>query len=76
MIFLNRLLSLRQDIYWRRTLASALELSTGDRVLDAACGTADVGLEIIRRFGRGVRVTGIDFAPQMLRLAKSQKIQN
>jgi demethylmenaquinone methyltransferase/2-methoxy-6-polyprenyl-1,4-benzoquinol methylase len=67
--FLNRLLSLRQDVYWRRTLVSALHLGPGDRVLDAACGTADVGLEMIRQYGHAVRVTGIDFAPRMLRLA-------
>jgi demethylmenaquinone methyltransferase/2-methoxy-6-polyprenyl-1,4-benzoquinol methylase len=67
--FLNRLLSFRQDVYWRRTLVSALHLDPGARVLDAACGTADVGLEIIRQCGHAVRVTGIDFAPRMLRLA-------
>lgn len=70
--FLNRLLSMRQDIYWRRTLAASLQLNPGDRVLDAACGTADVGLEIQRQFGQEVNVVGIDFAPEMLRLAKSK----
>lgn len=72
--FLNRMLSLRQDIYWRRTLVSALELNPGDRVLDAACGTADVGLEIHRQTRGSVHVAGIDFAPRMLRLARP-KIQ-
>jgi len=68
--FLNRLLSLRQDVYWRKTLVASLELAPGTRVLDTACGTADVGIEIKRRYGGRVSVTGIDFAPQMLRLAK------
>ena len=67
--FLNRLLILRQDIYWRRTLVSALGLVSGARVLDAACGTADVGLEILRRFKGDVRVIGVDFAPRMLHRA-------
>jgi demethylmenaquinone methyltransferase/2-methoxy-6-polyprenyl-1,4-benzoquinol methylase len=67
---LNRMLSLRRDIFWRKTLVSGLELSPGARVLDAACGTADVGIEIKRQFERCEAVIGIDFAPQMLRLAK------
>jgi demethylmenaquinone methyltransferase/2-methoxy-6-polyprenyl-1,4-benzoquinol methylase len=67
--FLNRLLSLRQDVYWRRTLVAALELAPGARVLDAACGTADVGLEVSRQTQGAVTVVGIDFAPEMLRLA-------
>ena len=68
--FLNRLLSLRRDVYWRKTLVSSLDLVHGARVLDTACGTADVGIEISRQFGARVRVVGIDFAPKMLRLAK------
>lgn len=68
--FLNRLLSLRQDVYWRRTLVAELDLVPGGRVLDAACGTADVGIEIRRQYGDGVDVVGIDFAPEMLRLAR------
>jgi demethylmenaquinone methyltransferase / 2-methoxy-6-polyprenyl-1,4-benzoquinol methylase len=70
--FLNRLLSLGQDITWRRLLVSALKLRPGARVLDAACGTADVALEIVRQRGRHVRVTGIDFSPRMLRLAAAK----
>jgi demethylmenaquinone methyltransferase / 2-methoxy-6-polyprenyl-1,4-benzoquinol methylase len=73
--FLNRFLSLRQDVYWRRTLVAALALGPGARVLDAACGTADVGLEILRQTRGGATVVGIDFAPEMLRLA-APKIEN
>lgn len=68
--FLNRLLSLRQDVVWRKKLVAALDLAPGQRVLDAACGTADVGMEIRRQLGGSVDVVGIDFAPEMLRLAK------
>jgi demethylmenaquinone methyltransferase / 2-methoxy-6-polyprenyl-1,4-benzoquinol methylase len=67
--FLNRFLSLRQDVYWRRTLVSVLALHAGALVLDAACGTADVGLEIHRQTRGDALTVGIDFAPEMLRLA-------
>jgi demethylmenaquinone methyltransferase / 2-methoxy-6-polyprenyl-1,4-benzoquinol methylase len=69
---LNRLLSLRQDVRWRRALVSGLALKPGDRMLDAACGTADVGLEVARQTCGAVEVMGIDFAPQMLRLAAAK----
>ncbi len=68
--FLNRLLSMRQDVYWRKTMVSSLDLAPGARVLDAACGTADVGIEIVRQSRGEVTVVGIDFAPQMLQLAQ------
>ena len=67
--FLNRFLSLRQDVYWRRTQVASLSLTPGARVLDAACGTADVGLEILRQTRGGALTVGVDFAPEMLRLA-------
>ena len=68
--FLNRLLSLRQDIYWRRSLVASLALRPGVRILDAACDTADVALEIVNQAPGAVEVVGIDFAPEMLRLAR------
>jgi demethylmenaquinone methyltransferase/2-methoxy-6-polyprenyl-1,4-benzoquinol methylase len=68
--FLNRLLSLRQDVFWRAKLVSSLDLEPGAQVLDTACGTGDVGVEILQQFGECARVTGIDFSPEMLRLAK------
>lgn len=68
--FLNRLLSLRRDVQWRRLLADALALPPEARVLDVACGTADVALEIVRRRGSRAVVVGMDFALQMLRSAR------
>jgi demethylmenaquinone methyltransferase/2-methoxy-6-polyprenyl-1,4-benzoquinol methylase len=42
------------------------------RVLDVACGTGDVVLEICRRNGPRVKVVGIDFSAAMLRLAREK----
>ena len=72
--FLNRLLSLRQDVYWRRALVASLALRPGACILDAACGTADVGVEIVCQTRGAAKVVGIDFAPGMLHLARP-KIQ-
>ncbi|QTA84665.1 Ubiquinone/menaquinone biosynthesis methyltransferase family protein [Desulfonema magnum] len=69
---LNRLLSLRQDVYWRRLMVSVMELPDNGKVLDVACGTGDVAFEILRQKGLGIRVFGVDFSPGMLVLAKNK----
>ena len=67
--FLNRMLSLRRDVWWRSVLAEALALPPGAKLLDVACGTADVALELDRRLGSEAVVVGADFSLQMLRSA-------
>ena len=73
---LNRLLSLRQDVVWRRKLAATLSIPAEGRVLDVACGTGDVALEIRRQKGPRVKVAGLDFSPGMLRLARGKILRN
>ena len=70
--FLNKLLSLRQDIVWRRNMVRAMRIPPGGRVLDAACGTGDVAIEIYRRKGPDAQVIGADFSQEMLRLGKAK----
>jgi len=69
---LNRLLSLRQDVAWRKKMVAAMDIPQNGRVLDVACGTGDVVMEIRRQKGKPVAVTGIDFSPGMLELAKEK----
>jgi demethylmenaquinone methyltransferase / 2-methoxy-6-polyprenyl-1,4-benzoquinol methylase len=59
-----RLLSFGQDPRWRLFLVSRLEAGPGDTVLDVACGTGAVALELARR--HGCRVVGVDQSPEML----------
>ena len=72
---LNRLLSLGQDILWRKALVSEMNVSGKGRVLDVACGTGDIGLEILKRKKSDVSVFGLDFSVNMLMLAR-EKIKN
>jgi demethylmenaquinone methyltransferase / 2-methoxy-6-polyprenyl-1,4-benzoquinol methylase len=65
--FLNRLLSGRLDVVWRRQATRALEISPGDPVLDLCCGTGDQALAVA---GRGARVSAADFCIPMLALAR------
>ncbi len=61
---LNRLLSARLDVRWRRIAVGMLEPGAGT-ALDLACGTYDLGLAAIAQ-GRAARVHGCDFCLPML----------
>lgn len=69
--FLNRLLSLRQDTLWRRKTVHALALPRKGQVLDVACGTADVAMEVLRQHS-DARVTGLDFSEKMLEIGREK----
>lgn len=62
---LNRLLSFRRDVYWRRVAVGQSEIPPGGRTLDLCAGTADVALEIIRQVS-GARVVAVDNCEPML----------
>lgn len=68
---LNRVLSFRQDVRWRKRLVR--HLPPGERldVLDIATGTADV-LLTLHRAGRLRRGVGIDMATAMLDLGRAK----
>ncbi|HMK59702.1 MAG TPA: ubiquinone/menaquinone biosynthesis methyltransferase [Dissulfurispiraceae bacterium] len=68
--FLNHLLSLGQDYYWRAVMVRELGPSVGDRILDLATGTGDSAKAIVER---GIDVIGVDISFNMLLEAK-QKI--
>jgi len=64
--FLNRCLSLRRDVYWRRELVQGLSLPPRPLILDLAAGTLDVSLEMLRQHSQA-RVAAADFSLPMLR---------
>ncbi len=68
--FLNHLLSVGQDFYWRRVMINALGASKGDLILDLATGTGDSARSLVEK---GITVAGIDISFNMIRRAK-QKI--
>ncbi len=61
---LNRLLSARRDVAWRRHALGQLSNPPG-LLVDLACGTFDVGLEALTQ-GVAQRVIGLDFCLPML----------
>jgi len=65
-----RLLSFGQDPRWRAFLVSRIEAKPDDAVLDVACGTAAVSLELVRRYG--CRVVGVDQSTEMLAAGRAR----
>ena len=66
----NRLHSFWQDQAWRRAAVRLVQPSPTDRVLDVACGTGDLTLAFARADPAPAAVTGLDFTPQMLDVAR------
>jgi demethylmenaquinone methyltransferase/2-methoxy-6-polyprenyl-1,4-benzoquinol methylase len=64
---MNRIMSARRDVSWRRFLVRRIP-SDARKVLDIATGTGDVAIEIARRRPQ-IQVTGLDFVQEMLNLA-------
>ncbi len=64
---MNRVMTVGLDIRWRR-LAAESAVRSGDRVLDAACGTGDLAIADLKA-GAG-KVTGLDFSQAMLARAR------
>jgi demethylmenaquinone methyltransferase / 2-methoxy-6-polyprenyl-1,4-benzoquinol methylase len=65
-----RLLSFGQDPRWRRTLVSRVPRDAHD-VLDVACGTAAVAIELAQRVSER-RVVGIDQSREMLAVGRER----
>ncbi len=66
---LNRLLSLRQDVTWRKKLILHLPEKQNLNLLDFATGTADVLLTLSRN-GKFEKAVGLDMAEKMLELGR------
>lgn len=67
--FLNRLLSMGRDKYWRQRAIDLLDPMGKERILDVATGTGDMAIEVAKR-NLSVQVFGIDFSQRMLDLGR------
>jgi demethylmenaquinone methyltransferase / 2-methoxy-6-polyprenyl-1,4-benzoquinol methylase len=65
---LNRLLTLRMDVGWRRAAVRSLRLPAGSAVLDLACGTGDLCRALA---DAGYAPIGADFSAGMLAVART-----
>lgn len=63
--FLNRFLSGRRDIAWRKRTIKEMNFFNTHRFLDVATGTGDLALDCTKIFSE-VKVTGVDFVQEMV----------
>jgi len=63
--FLNRFLSGRRDVAWRKRAVSEMKFFNTNRFLDLATGTGDLALDCANTY-QDVQVTGVDFVEEMV----------
>lgn len=63
--FLNRFLSGRRDVAWRKRAVSEMKFFNTNRFLDVATGTGDLALDCANTY-KDVQVTGVDFVEEMV----------
>jgi demethylmenaquinone methyltransferase/2-methoxy-6-polyprenyl-1,4-benzoquinol methylase len=64
----NRIMTFRLDVGWRRRTVASLDLIPGSRVLDLACGTGDLCRDLA---AVGLLPYGVDFSAGMLEFART-----
>ncbi len=67
---LNRLMSARQDVRWRRFAARRIPREARN-ALDVATGTGDLAIDMATAGGE-LRVIGVDFVERMMRLGREK----
>jgi demethylmenaquinone methyltransferase/2-methoxy-6-polyprenyl-1,4-benzoquinol methylase len=67
---LNRVLSARSDVRWRKRAVARLGLTGRERILDACTGTGDVAVALAK--AGAARVDATDFSPEMVRLGRAK----
>src|SRR5690349_4668663 len=70
--FLNRVLSLRRDVGWRRRAVTLARLGDGETALDVGVGTGDLALALLASSAPTARVVGIDVSEGMLALVRAR----
>ena len=68
----NTVLSGGTDGGWRRRAVRASRLKAGGAALDVACGSGKLAAELAKVAGPDGRVTGLDFSPRMLEVARRE----
>lgn len=69
---MNRVMTLGRDQRWRGQAVEVANLALGGAALDVATGTGDLAFLLRERVGPEGRVVGVDFTPEMLRLARKK----
>ena len=69
---INHVMTFGLDIRWRRLAVQALLEGDPEKILDLGCGTGDLAITIAKSANSAVKVTGLDFSPPMLDIAREK----
>ena len=69
--WLNSILSLKLDFFWRRYAVAKATVPADGKALDLCCGTGKLTLELVKAVGVGGSVIGVDFCANMLQIARA-----
>lgn len=72
----NDVLSLGMHRLWKHRAIAALNLKPGNHVLDLCTGTGDLAFIAATKVAPHGSVTGLDFVPQMVEIAKHKALQS
>jgi demethylmenaquinone methyltransferase/2-methoxy-6-polyprenyl-1,4-benzoquinol methylase len=70
--FLNRVLSLRRDMGWRKRAVELARLGEGEVALDVGVGTGDLAFALLAASPASARVVGVDVSERMLTLVRGR----
>ncbi len=73
--FLNHLLSLNVDRYWRWRTVRLVPPRVGTKILDVCTGTGDLALAYHKAAGGSVEIVGADFCREMLAIGRRKGVE-
>ena len=68
----NHIITIGMDKRWRRLATLACLETKPHRVLDIGCGTGDLTISMARLANKDTEITGLDYSPPMLEIAKEK----
>lgn len=69
---MNTLMTMGLDKYWRKLVVNYSGISSGNKAVDLCCGTGTLTIELAYTVGLSGTIIGIDFATNMLALARKR----
>ena len=72
---LNRVISFRLDVRWRHQAIRTVLTGGNPIILDIGTGTGDLAFNAAKEANGNARIIGLDFALQMLKLARSKQVR-
>lgn len=68
--FLNRIITWRQDIRWRKFVSREILEGSPEDVLDLCTGTGDLALQLAKDSNGSMKIHGVDYSEPMLQVAR------